>query len=50
MSTLTQTTAWRALQSHALAMRETTLAQLLAEDPGRAERCVARGAGVVLDW
>lgn len=50
MSTLSQTTAWRALQSHALAMRETTLAKLLAEDPGRADRCVAQGAGVVLDW
>ncbi len=50
MSTLTQTTAWRALQSHALAMRETTLAQLLGEDPGRAEQCVVSGAGITLDW
>ncbi len=50
MSTLTQTTAWRALQAHASALRETTLGRLLAKDPARAERCVARGAGVELDW
>jgi len=50
MSTLTQTTAWRALQAHARALRDTTLGRLLSEDPGRAERCIARGAGVELDW
>ena len=50
MSTLTQTTAWRSLQAHANAMRGTTLAHLLADDPGRAGRCVTRGAGVELDW
>lgn len=50
MSTLTQTTAWRALQTHASAMRSTTLARLLAEDPGRADRCITRGAGIKLDW
>ena len=50
MSTLTQTSAWRALQTHASAMRSTTLARLLAEDPGRADRCITRGAGIKLDW
>ena len=49
MSTLTQTTAWRALDSHADAMRETTIAQLLA-DPARNRQCVVRGQGVELDW
>ncbi len=50
MSALTQTTAWRSLQAHANAMRGTTLARLLSEDPGRTTRCVTRGAGVELDW
>ncbi len=49
MTTLTQTTAWRALQSHAEAMNSTTLAALLAE-PDRQARCVVHGAGVELDW
>ncbi len=50
MSTLTQTTAWRALQVHALAMRETTLARMLSDEPGRVTHCVAHGAGLTLDW
>ncbi|MBS0337495.1 MAG: glucose-6-phosphate isomerase [Proteobacteria bacterium] len=50
MSTLTQTTAWRALQAHANAMRSTSLGRLLADDPGRSERCITHGAGVELDW
>ena len=49
MTTLTQTTAWRALQSHADAMEDATLAQLLA-DPARKAGCLIRGAGVELDW
>ena len=50
MSALTQTTAWRALRSHADAMRGTTLAALLGNDPGRAGRCIARCRGVEFDW
>lgn len=50
MSTLTQTTAWRVLQAHALEMRQTTLAKMLSSDPERAARCVVHGAGIVFDW
>ena len=50
MSTLTQSAAWRALEAHARAMRETPLARLQADDPGRAGRCVERGAGIDFDW
>ena len=49
MTTLTQTTAWRALQSHADAMNETTLAALIA-DPARKGQCTIQGAGVQFDW
>ena len=49
MSTLTQTTAWRALQSHAGALQETTITQLLS-DPARKQACVVHGAGVEFDW
>ena len=49
MTSLTQTTAWRALQAHSDAMHDTTLGQLLAE-PGRRTRCVVHGAGVEFDW
>lgn len=50
MSSLAQTTAWRALQTHALAMRETSLVQILSDDPSRADRCTAHAAGISLDW
>ena len=50
MSTLTQTPAWHALAAHASAMRETTLARLLAANPGRAGSCIALAAGVQFDW
>jgi glucose-6-phosphate isomerase len=49
MTTLTQTTAWRALQSHADAMAGTSLYELLAA-PSRQEKCLVTGAGVELDW
>ena len=38
MNTLTQTSAWRALQTHAQALNGTTLTALLTADPTRAQR------------
>ena len=49
MTSLTQTTAWRALQSHAAQMSTVRLAQLMGE-PAREVRCTAQGAGVTFDW
>ncbi len=49
MTSLTQTTAWRALHSHAAVIGATKLAQLLAE-PAREARCTVRAAGLTLDW
>jgi len=49
VTSLRQTTAWRALQSHSDAMRETTLARLL-DEPGRKRHCTVAGAGVEFDW
>lgn len=49
MTTLTQTTAWRALKTHAETMNDTSLGQLLG-DSSRADRCKVRAAGIELDW
>ena len=49
MTSLTQTTAWRALQSHAAALDTLKLGQLMAE-PARDVRCMVRGAGITYDW
>jgi len=49
MTSLTQTTAWRALQSHAAEISTVRLGQLLAE-PAREVRCTVRGAGLTFDW
>ncbi len=49
MTSLTQTTAWRALESHAASTDDATLGRLLAV-PGRRGACTVRGAGVTLDW
>ena len=49
MTSLTQTTAWRALQSHAAEMSAIKLGQLMAE-PAREIRCTVRGAGLTFDW
>ncbi|HZP12001.1 MAG TPA: glucose-6-phosphate isomerase [Nevskiaceae bacterium] len=48
MSSLTSSPAWRALDAHARTIP--TLQQLFAADPARAERYVAQGAGVELDY
>ena len=50
MNTLTQTSAWRALQTHAQALNGTTLTALLTADPTRAQRLRVSGAGLELDF
>jgi glucose-6-phosphate isomerase len=47
---LTRRAAWKALQSHYKAIRETQLRTLFAEDPGRGERMTVEGAGLFLDY
>jgi glucose-6-phosphate isomerase len=42
--------AWRALEEHHRAVGGRHLRDLFAEDPGRGERLVAEGAGLVLDY
>jgi glucose-6-phosphate isomerase len=42
--------AWRALAEHHRAVGGRHLRELFAEDPGRGERLVAEGAGLVLDY
>jgi glucose-6-phosphate isomerase len=43
-------TAWQALERHAEEMRRVHLRTLFADDPGRAERYTAEGAGLYLDY
>ncbi len=47
---LTRRAAWKALQSHYKAIRDTHLRTLFAEDPGRGERMTVEGAGLFLDY
>ncbi|HLY34565.1 MAG TPA: glucose-6-phosphate isomerase [Jatrophihabitantaceae bacterium] len=47
---LTSRSAWSALTEHAQTMRPRHLRELFAEDPGRGERLVVEGAGIVLDY
>jgi glucose-6-phosphate isomerase len=42
--------AWRALQEHYEQIRRQHLRDLFAEDPMRAERLTAEGAGLFLDY
>ncbi len=50
MTALTATPAWTALKSHHGQIREAHLRKLFADDPGRAERFSAEGAGLFLDY
>ena len=57
MTTATPTTtplksrpAWAALQSNYDAIRDVSLRELFSDDPGRAERMWAEGAGLYLDY
>ncbi len=45
-----QTSQWRALVAHQTAMRNVHLRGLFADDPGRAARFTAGGAGLFLDY
>jgi glucose-6-phosphate isomerase len=47
---LTRRAAWKALQSHYKAIRDTHLRTWFAEDPGRGERLTVEGAGLFLDY
>jgi len=47
---LTRRAAWKALQSHYKAIRDTDLRTLFAEDPGRGERLTVEGVGLFLDY
>ena len=46
---LRETQAWKALERHHAEIAPRHLRELFAEDPGRAERMTARGAGLLLD-
>jgi glucose-6-phosphate isomerase len=47
---LTQRATWQALAAHAREIRQLGLRQLFADDPARAERFSAEGAGLFLDY
>ena len=47
---LTSRPAWKAVEAHALSMRDVHLRQLFAADPGRGTRLTAEGAGLLLDY
>jgi glucose-6-phosphate isomerase len=47
---LTSGVTWRALAAHHAAIKDASLRTLFAEDPQRAERFTAEGAGIVLDY
>ena len=47
---LTESAAWRALQAHHAAIKDAHLRTLFADDPGRAARFTAEGAGLTLDY
>ncbi|MCA9881119.1 MAG: hypothetical protein KC442_25145, partial [Thermomicrobiales bacterium] len=47
---LTQRATWRALAANAERVKQLSLRQLFAEDPERAERFAAEGAGLFLDY
>jgi glucose-6-phosphate isomerase len=50
MAPLRERAAWRALEEHARDVAGLHLRELFANDPGRGERLVAEGAGLVLDY
>ena len=50
MTALTATPSWRALTAHHAQIKDVHLRVLFADDPGRAERFCAEGAGLFLDY
>src|ERR1700693_4726904 len=50
MTALTATPAWQALTAHHAQIKDAHLRKLFADDPGRAERLSAEGAGLFLDY
>ena len=50
MSTLTDSPAWQALIAHHAGIKDAHLRTLFADDPGRADRFSAEGAGLFLDY
>ena len=50
MPPLTSRPAWKALVAHHAAIKDVTLRQLFADDPGRGERLAIDSAGVYLDY
>ncbi|MEO8722947.1 MAG: hypothetical protein ABI395_05395, partial [Sphingobium sp.] len=50
MTALSPTPAWQALAAHHAQIKEVHLRQLFADDPGRAARFSAEGAGLFLDY
>ena len=47
---LTDTPAWRALQTHYASVKELHLRKLFADDPGRGERLAVEAVGLYLDY
>jgi glucose-6-phosphate isomerase len=50
MTALTVTPSWQALLAHHAQIKDLHLRDLFADDPGRAERLSAEGAGLFLDY
>ena len=50
MTALTATPSWQALTAHHAQIKDLHLRDLFADDPGRAERFSAEGAGFFLDY
>jgi glucose-6-phosphate isomerase len=50
MTALTATPSWQALAAHHAQIKDVHLRTLFADDPGRAERFSAEGAGLFLDY
>jgi glucose-6-phosphate isomerase len=50
MTALNETPAWQALTTHHAQIKDLHLRKLFADDPGRAERFSAEGAGLFVDY
>ena len=50
MTALTATPSWQALTAHHAKIKDLHLRSLFADDPGRADRMCAEGAGLFLDY